>query len=99
MCFNADLNCDIAVSEDLDREAITCGALLDEIFYSDIATLWVKGVNGCNVNSLIFDASWVLEAAQLRQTHNERQLTAFESCANLVTCTSSLATATCGLTL
>jgi hypothetical protein len=96
---DTDLNFDFAISKDLDGLALASGALLDQILYGDTATLWIQGVNGCDVYSLILDSCRVLETAQLGKAHDQRQLTAFKSCADLVTGTSSLTTTTGCLSL
>ncbi len=96
---NVHLDGDFAVAQNLHELVLTNGTLSNQCLDGDVATVGEQFLDAVQVNNLVLGAEGVLEAAQLRQAHVQRQLTAFEACTNLVTCLGTLGTATCGLTL
>src|SRR6185312_13289281 len=82
-----------------DGLVLANGALLDQVLDRDVAALGEQFRDLVQVHDLVLDAERVLEAAQLRQAHVQRQLPACEAGLDLVTGLSALGAAASGLAL
>src|SRR6478609_5020493 len=100
-CVGGDVNLDgdVAGAQHLDGLVLANGTLFDQVLHGDCATFREQLVELVQVYNLVLNPERVLEAAQLRQAHVQRQLAAGKASLDLVTGLRTLGTATSGLTL
>src|SRR5699024_9420921 len=66
VCAHVDRDVDVPVAEHLDERAVTDGPGLDEVLDGDGAPLGEEFPEAGDVDDLVLDAEWVLEALELR---------------------------------
>src|SRR6476620_5090498 len=100
-CVDGDVNLDVDVAgaQHLDGLVLANGTLFDQVLHGDSATFREQLVELVQVYNLVLNPERVLEAAQLRQAHVQRQLAAGKASLDLVAGLRTLGTATSGLTL
>src|SRR6478609_3299918 len=100
-CVGGDVNLDgdVAGAQHLDGLVLANGTLFDQVLHGDCATFREQLVELVQVYNLVLNPERVLEAAQLRQAHVQRQLAAGKASLDLVAGLRTLGTATSGLTL
>src|SRR5690349_12884003 len=100
-CVGGDINLDgdVAGAQHLDGLVLANGTLFDQVLHGDCATFREQLVELVQVYNLELNPERVLEAAQLRQAHVQRQLAAGKASLHLVAGLRTLGTATGGLTL
>src|SRR5688572_9654892 len=94
-----DLDGDVAGAKHLHGLVLANGALCNQVLHGDGATFREQLVEIVQVYNLELNPERVLEAAQLRQAHVQRQLAAGKASLDLVAGLRTLGTATSCLTL
>src|SRR5919112_5011547 len=100
-CVGGDVNLDgdVAGAQHLHGLVLANCTLFDQVLHGDCATFREQLVELVQVYNLELNPERVLEAAQLRQAHVQRQLAAGKASLDLVAGCSTLRATTGGLTL
>ena len=99
MSLHGQRHGDLAGAQDLHGRTLAGGTPADQVRGSDFAALREHLAQFGQVNRGVLHTERVVEAAQLRQAHVQRQLPTFEAGAHLVTSLGALGSAACSLTL
>src|SRR6476620_10042549 len=100
-CVDGDVNLDgdVAGAQHLDGLVLANGTLFGQVLHGDCATFREQLVELVQVYNLELNPERVLEAAQLRQAHVQRQLAAGKASLDLVAGLHTLGTETSGFIL